>query len=272
MNYIMIEIQFELAQFILGIVLAGLLAGLSYRLKALSVSGAFGTLLVGTVVFGLGGWLYSAPLIFFFISSNLLSKLKSEIKNQSRKSIEKAGARDIWQVFANGGVATACVLLQAFTSEYCWFYIYLASLGASSADTWATEVGTLMSSKPRSILTFKRVQTGVSGGVSIPGTFASLIGSALTVFSVLPFLYNDLNLRFLIFAVLTGFLGSIVDSIFGASVQASFNCEVCGKNTETISHCGNPTKLVRGIRIINNDFVNILSNFIIVIILYMLIV
>lgn len=262
---------FNSTQLAIGFALAGVLAVVSHRLKVLSTSGSIGTLIVGTVVFGIGGWLYTIPLLFFFISSNLLSRLKSEIKVKSLRAIEKAGARDIWQVFANGGVATACVVAILISSDSRWFYLYLASLGASTADTWATEIGTLLSGKPRSIINFRLVNPGESGGVSIPGTLASLIGSAMTVCSVLPIAYDIVDPRLLAFAIFSGFSGSIIDSILGATVQASYRCAQCGAATETRIHCGNPTLLIRGLRIINNDAANILSNILAVTLLFLII-
>ncbi len=259
-------------QLVIGLILASLMAVISYWLKALSLSGAIGTLFVGTIIFGLGGWIFAVPLLAFFVSSIILSHLKSEKKIKSQSSIEKAGARDIYQVFANGGVATACVIIAVLTDDSRWFYIYLASLGAATADTWATEIGTLISGKPRSITTFERVPPGESGGISIPGTIASFLGSAFTVCSILPLAYYSSNMIFIFYAIIAGFVGSIADSILGAAVQGGYKCSICGNRTESRIHCDKSTTRVKGLVFINNDTVNVFSNFIAASVIYLLMI
>jgi uncharacterized protein (TIGR00297 family) len=260
----MIQMTLNLGQLLIGLILAMLLVFISYRIRVLSKSGAAGTAIVGTVVFGLGGWLYAVPLLFFFISSSALSGLKSEIKLRSLKTIQKAGPRDIKQVFANGGVAVGCVLIMAITGNRLWFFLFLTGLCASTADTWATEIGTLLSSKPVSIISFKRVRPGQSGGVSVIGTLASLLGAILTMAAA----YLTANIGGLntgssimwLMCALAGFGGSIIDSILGATVQAGYRCRICGNLIEYRVHCQKQADLIKGVKIIDNDMVNLLSN------------
>jgi uncharacterized membrane protein len=55
-----------------------------------------------------------------------------------------------------------------------------------------------------------------------------------------------------------GFVGSVVDSFLGASVQAVYLCPSCGVETENrVHHCGSEAKRLRGIGVINNDVVNV---------------
>ncbi|MCX6828168.1 MAG: DUF92 domain-containing protein, partial [candidate division Zixibacteria bacterium] len=48
---------------VIGGILSLIIAFFAFRLKALSGSGAVGTVLVGTIVFGFGGILFAVPLI-----------------------------------------------------------------------------------------------------------------------------------------------------------------------------------------------------------------
>jgi uncharacterized membrane protein len=64
-------------------------------------------------------------------------------------------------------------------------------------------------------------------------------------------------------ALTSGLVGSLVDSLLGASVQAIYYCPSCTKETESRLHgCGSSTLHRRGWRWLNNDVVNFLSSFV----------
>ncbi len=82
-----------------------LLAWTGRSFHLLTTSGAIMTLLVGSgVSFGFG-WQGLVVLLLFFGSSSLLSKVGRSRKQSVDSIVEKDGARDGWQVLANGGVA-----------------------------------------------------------------------------------------------------------------------------------------------------------------------
>jgi uncharacterized membrane protein len=62
-------------------------------------------------------------------------------------------------------------------------------------------------------------------------------------------------------AAVAGTLGALVDSLLGATVQATYWCGACGEPTEAAVHlrCGRPSTLVHGWRWMNNDAVNALA-------------
>src|SRR6202044_93779 len=77
----------------------------------------------------------------------------------------------------------ACLLVWAYADHSAatsaWFVAFAGAYAAATADTWGTEIGTLAAKPPRSILTGKPLATGLSGGVSAPGTAAEVAGSVL---------------------------------------------------------------------------------------------
>lgn len=230
----------------------------AFKLKALSVSGGFGAFLLGLFMFGMGGWHTMLPLIGFFVLSSILSKIADR---QSRKDIisSKGSQRDIVQVYANGGIPlifTIAWYLSGFSIDWL-YWAFLASLASATADTWETEIGSFSKSLPLNILTWKRVPKGFSGGISLLGTSGGVIGATIIVFIAAFMGFVDWDMTLIVLMIGAGFLGSVVDSILGASIQAKFKCEVCGKATERVSHCHEETKHISGLLWLDNDWVNV---------------
>src|SRR5574339_802210 len=171
-------------QILLCLFLATLVAYLSYRAHSLSRSGALAATLVGAVIFGLGGLPWAILLLTFFITSSGLSRAFKKRKAGLDEKFSKGHERDAGQVFGNGGLATLFAALHAFYPDSTVAWIgFAASLAAVNADTWATELGVLNPTPPRLITDLrKRVEKGTSGGVSLWGTTASLLGSSIVAF------------------------------------------------------------------------------------------
>ncbi len=247
-----------------GLLLSSGVALLAYRRRSLNRSGVVGAVITGTATVGLGGWAWGLSLIFFFISSSLLSHFRERDKaTLAEDKFSKGSERDIWQVMANGGVAT----LLAFGYQLGASPVlrdaceagYVGAFATATADTWATELGTLSTSAPRLITTGKRTTPGTSGGITPLGTGVAAVGAAaLGLFYAL--LRGQRHLRLTLLALLSGLAGSLFDSLLGATVQAMYYCPTCEKETERHVHnCGTPTLPLRGIAWLNNDAVNFLA-------------
>jgi len=248
-------------QLIIGIFLATLIAYVAYRTRSLDHSGAYAAFIVGTVIFGLGGWRWAVLLLTFFTTSSVLSRMFKEYKREANEKYAKGGQRDAGQVLGNGAIPTLFVLLHyIFFPDTLWPWLgFAASLAAVNADTWATELGVLNPSPPRMITNLcKEVEKGTSGGVSWSGTLASFAGASLIGLLAAILAPNGFNWGFFIWVTLGGFLGALFDSLMGATVQAIYYCPSCQKETERHpSHsCGTETTQVRGWSWLGNDWVN----------------
>jgi len=244
-------------QFFIGLTLAVIFAAASYALRFLSSSGSVGTFILASIIFGLGGWQWTVPILAFFVLSSGLSKFGKKRKAAYQLMFEKTDTRDAGQVAANGGVAGIMMLCWYFFPEYnVWYYLYLASLAAVTADTWGTEIGLLAKSSPRSIITFKKVETGTSGAVSFVGLVGGAIGAFLIALSGNFWMTGSVVRSTFVMIIVSGVAGSFVDSLLGATIQAKYRCEVCGKMTERTIHCGSPAHLIGGMRRMDNDAVN----------------
>ncbi len=249
-----------LQEFIVGIILAALVAGVSFKVKFLTLSGSIATFLLAGFIFGLGGVQWSIPMLTFFILSSIISKLRKKINEEVELYFEKSGVRDYLQVFANGGLGGVLVIINSIYPKELFYLIYLSTLAAVCADTWATEFGTLRKTVTYNILNFKPTTQGVSGGVSILGTTGAFGGAFVISLSGVYWINFEL-VHYFILILIAGMIGSFFDSFLGATIQVQHKCNICEKITERSFHCGERTKHFKGLTWINNDLVNLLAGF-----------
>jgi len=250
---------------LLACLAAALVAGAAYAARALSASGGLAAFVLGSIVFGLGGFSWAVVLVVFFVTSSGLSFLFKNRKAGVEADFSKSGRRDAGQVIANGGVAGAAVLVHALAPQSALPWVaFCAALAAANADTWATELGVLSRQQPRMMTTWKVVAAGTSGGISTAGTAAAALGATLIAMVGLMLWpsglgFGDSRLLLAGFVLLAGLAGSLVDSLLGATLQAIYWCPVCKKETEKHPQhsCGTATIQMRGLPWLNNDWVNL---------------
>lgn len=221
--------------------------------RTLTTSGAIAAWTIGVVILHWGGWQSGAVLAAFFVSSNLVSRIRPRMPT----AFDAKGARrDGWQVFANGGAATLGAGLSP-AGSLLGIWVVTAAFAAAAADTWATSLGSLSRMPPRLLGLGRVVLPGTSGGMTVIGTAAAAAGAVLVatcgaVASGLPLL--------LPVATLVGFLGMVVDSVLGAVFQGRFQCPRCNEASEWRVHrCGASTTRTGGLAWLNNDGVNFVA-------------
>lgn len=259
-----------LQQMTIGVGISFMFARLSFGLKFLSASGAVCTFLLASTIFSIGGVVWTIPILTFFFLSSILSKVGKARKKKFDLIFEKGSQRDMGQVIANGGVGWILMIAYPFLPNESWrelFYFgYLGTMAAVQADTWATEIGTMIRNpKPISIVNFKPVPAGTSGGITLIGTSGALLGAlvvALSGWLSNMTLVDSVGWIKVLFAVsLAGLIGSLVDSYLGGTLQAQYYDEYGDKVTEKTHHQNEdstliPNKLIKGVRWIDNDLVN----------------
>jgi uncharacterized membrane protein len=156
------------------------------------------------------------------------------------------------------------------------FAAFLGALATHTADTLATEIGLLNPSPPRLITKpSKCVPAGTSGGISVMGYLATLFGCLIigltaavlaapfwvSAFGIamMPEIINFAPVTIILVSLAGGFVGCTIDSLFGATIQGMWRCQVCGKHTEKKMHCGEPADYLRGNRFFDNNMVNLIS-------------
>ena len=240
-----------------GFLLACAIAAIAWRARALQPSGALAAVVVGTAAMA-AGWSWGVLLVVYFVSSSALSRFRGPEK-EARTSgrIEKSGARDAWQVLANGALFAISAIMYAREPRLLWQLTGAGALAASAADTWATELGVLSPTRPRSIITLRPVEPGVSGGVSMYGLGAALAAALLVGLTSVATGWPSSTFA----AALVGGLGGcVLDSLLGAALQSRRHCPRCDVGTEQRRHdCGSETMHVGGLPFLDNDGVNLLA-------------
>jgi uncharacterized protein (TIGR00297 family) len=263
----------EIWRLVAGLALSVLIGAAAYRKQALSGSGVLGAIITGTCIFGFGGWVWGLTLIAFFVYGTLLSRFKEKQKERlAAEKFEKGSRRDLGQALANGGVGAVLAVLYFISPANQWLFAgFIGAMATVNADTWATELGVLSRRTPRLITSGRKVPPGTSGGITLLGTLATTLGGfiiGLTVWLLLlgrTWLQPSTNWAgfwwVLPAATLPGLVGSLADSVMGATVQAMYSQAGTGQETEKkFDHQGQPNLFRRGWPFMNNDAVNFSSS------------
>lgn len=228
---------------IIAVVLA-VIAAIAYYRRMLDRSGIAAALIIGFIVFFIGGISGFVVFLFFFLSSSVVTK--------ACRGSGKGHPRTASQVVANGlPAALALLSYAAFSYPHGALVAFAAAVAEASADTWAGEIGQLSHKDPVSIVTFTRVPKGISGGVTVLGLSASVLSSLLIAILYIGTFGGSLSDAAIITS--SGFLGALLDSFLGATIQAKYRDED-GTLTEEATD-----DRVRGIPFIDNDAVNLIS-------------
>ena len=212
---------YPIVGFLLGVV--GLV--LAIRRGWLTGAGVGAGLVVGAAL--VTGTHAAGPvlLVVFLASSSGLSRLRID------------GPRNGRQVLANSAVPGIAALLAAVGALPCAGTAVAGAIAAVTADTWATEIGTALRAPARLVTTWRRVQPGRSGAVSVPGTAAGFTGAAAIalIAAWLPATAWGPALPAEFTPVLVGgFVGLFADSFLGATVEG----RIPGIDNETVNLFG----------------------------------
>lgn len=203
---------------------------------------------------GLPAFAVLAAVFIFTAAASKLAGKRADPYNVRRKS----GARDIDRVFCNVGIAALAAGLHWITAYQGFMFAYAAVMAESLADSVASKIGPLTDGRTVDICTFKPAQAGISGGVSLAGTLAALMGSVCI--GLLWLLSSRCGRGEAALVAAVGFIGCMFDSVLGSRAQVRYRCTCCRKVTERDEHCGAACIKEKGIAWMNNDVVNLLSN------------
>ncbi|MDP8255863.1 MAG: DUF92 domain-containing protein [Candidatus Alcyoniella australis] len=165
---------------LLGLGINGLIAAVSYRARAVDISGVIGGLLVGIAIWIGGGWQGYMLLLTFFIVGTAASRHKYALKAAKGIAQKKGGRRSAKHALANTSVTAIVGIAHLALPDAIWpLPCMAAGMAAALADTIASELGQLYGKHPISLNNFQRVSVGTEGAVSLAGTVLGGLGGAL---------------------------------------------------------------------------------------------
>jgi uncharacterized protein (TIGR00297 family) len=198
---------------LIGVIISFLFCAMAFAFRWLSLDGAAAGMVIGIITFGLGGWPTILALLAFFLSSALISRSSEGGSDNERR-------RSGLQVWANGFWVAFWLLAGLLTNMFVCWMAASAAIATATADTWATELGSLRFKTTTYLSdTLEEVPAGSQGGISWPGLAASLGGSIMI--AAIAYLGFSFHLAWLPSIIAAGFAGSLFDSYLGATVQGT---------------------------------------------------
>jgi uncharacterized protein (TIGR00297 family) len=225
--------------------------------KWLNESGWWAAVWVAAVLWMSGGWIALSAPVFLLVAGSIAGRIFHKAHSSDQRTAQ--------QVFANGWLGVILYMMYGLTDQFHWQILAWCSFAISICDTVSSEVGTAIGGKTYNITNFRKMQSGLSGGVSIAGTLGGLV-ALLLLAACLYFLLPVTTIQlFLVVAV--GMIGMLVDSFIGSKWQALW--KKGHVLTETSSQDEN-LKLEKGIVWLDNHWVNFLSNALTMLLAYLL--
>jgi uncharacterized protein (TIGR00297 family) len=200
----------------------GVLIGLAQRLPLLTPAGWCHAAILGTVLWGcLGprGWL---AVVGYLLLGSLVTRLGFRRKQERGLAEGRGGRRgpeNVWGSAATGALLAMATAVAPPGWQPALLLAFVASFAAKLADTAGSEIGKRWGRHTWLITTLRPVPPGTEGAISLEGTAASLVGSA--VMALLGLLLGLLaSGRAALLVTGVGLVATLLESLIGATAQA----------------------------------------------------
>lgn len=200
----------------IALVLALIFVIIAFLFNWLTYDGALAAGIFGAISYGIGNWQVALVVLFFFISASLVSNDVATAEDPFSIKFRRDGR----QVWANGFWLCLWIMIWFISDVQAFLIASIASIAAATADTWATELGSKLRSKTYLVTNFDEISAGTDGGISVRGSLAALMGSAI-IAVLFWLLESEISMAVVIIIIVSGFLGCFIDSYLGAKLQGS---------------------------------------------------
>jgi uncharacterized protein (TIGR00297 family) len=204
-----------------ALVLNVLLIALAQRLPLLTRAGWVHAGCLGTLLWGcLGprGWL---AVVLYLLLGSLVTRMGFHTKQARGLAEGRGGARgpeNVWGSAATGAALALAAVLAPAVWQPLLLVGFAASFAAKLADTFGSELGKRWGRHTVLITSLRPVPPGTEGAISLEGTAASLVGSAVMAFLMLALGWLPGSAAWLL-VTLVGLAATLLESLIGATAQ-----------------------------------------------------
>ncbi|MBM5807222.1 MAG: DUF92 domain-containing protein [Cyanobacteria bacterium M_surface_10_m2_179] len=203
-----------------ALVINAALIAAAQRLPLLTRAGWVQAGVLGTLLLGSLGWSGWWAVVLYLALGSLVTRLGFRRKQEQGLAEARGGRRGPENVWGSAATGAALALLTVLASAPVLLLKlgFAASFAAKLADTCGSEIGKRWGRTTVLITTLQPVPPGTEGAISLEGTAASLIGSALMALVMLQLgLLEGLGPWLLVAAV--GLVATLLESLIGAGLQ-----------------------------------------------------
>ncbi len=215
--------------FIIGFLISLAVVLYAFHKEALNTSGSFSALVVGTLIYGFGGWASYVPLMLFFIPASFIAFTDTEDEGRSAR-----------QVIAKSIIGLFFTMLFFFLEDSIWLLFMTASFAGAAADTWSSIIGKQYGQSPVILPTFKRVKKGTPGGITLYGILGAVV--VAFAFGLYQYVLSGVLMQIVI-VFFTGILTALIDSLLN-----------------TLRQKQDPERTSKRFHFFDSEFMNFLSN------------
>ncbi|CDE08691.1 putative uncharacterized protein [Bacillus sp. CAG:988] len=233
--------------------ITGIIVFVSMLNGLLTYGGGFAAMVLGTAVFYLNGPVVFWALILFFVTSAMLEHY--------HKKPKKDKVKDIRDVIENGLPCLLFGIMYYATGSEIALVCEMTAIAGVTADTWSSGLGYFSKEKVRSILTWKPIPKGESGGVTRLGMAGAVFGALFIALFSSVLGGDNIIPRFAI-VFFFGVFTSLLDSLFGILLQVKYYDEKEGVILEKKPKSMKGIRKVSGYDFITNGMVNFLTSMI----------
>jgi uncharacterized protein (TIGR00297 family) len=208
------------SHWLLAVTLNAVLISLAQRLPLLTRAGWVHAGILGSLLWGclgLRGWL---AVVIYLALGSLVTRLGFRTKQARGLAEARGGLRgpeNVWGSAATGALLAGAAALAPAAAPLL-LVGFAASFAAKLADTFGSEIGKRWGRHTLLITTLRPVPPGTEGAISLEGTAASLVGSALMAALMLALGLLAGSGAWLL-VTLVGLAATLIESLIGASVQ-----------------------------------------------------
>jgi uncharacterized protein (TIGR00297 family) len=196
--------------------------------KLLTPAGYLHAWFLGVLIWGCLGWRGYVVIMAYFLAGSAVTRLGKASKEAAGIAEGRSGTRGPENVWGSALTAAVCAgaiaLLELAASPIQaerWIPLlalaYVSSLSTKLSDTTASEIGKAYGQNTFLITTLRPVAAGTEGAISVEGTLAGILGSAIIALVGLG--VGLIGPWGICLCLVSAFVATTVESLIGATLQ-----------------------------------------------------